>query len=91
LNISSEVNPPELKFRERFYYDAEREGILNRYTDLSIYLPKIHGYLLGLKSIKTLIVSFQKKLNLHAIISTIWIIDFHEKKIVVVLYFVEKC
>jgi hypothetical protein len=44
-----------LKFRERFHYNKEHENwSLNRFTDLSL-LAQIHGHLLGLKSIKTLI------------------------------------
>jgi hypothetical protein len=39
----------ELKFRERFHYDKERETcILKWFTDLSL----LHDYLVGLKSIK---------------------------------------
>ena len=50
----------ELIFRERFHYDRERENwILNRFTDLSL-ITQIHGYLLGVKSIKKLIGSLQK-------------------------------
>ncbi len=59
LNISSEVNPPELKFRERFHNDEEHENYFELVTDLCL-LPQIHSYLLGLKSIKTLIVGLQK-------------------------------
>jgi hypothetical protein len=51
---------PELIFKERVYYDKKRKNwILNKFTDLSP-LAKIHGYLLGLKSIKTLEVGHQK-------------------------------
>jgi hypothetical protein len=46
------------------------------YRYLSI-LATIHGYLLGLKSIETLIVGLSRNFDLYAIISAILIINFH--------------
>ncbi len=48
------LDPSELIFRERFHYAMEQENG-------SLLLAQIHGYILGLKSIKTLI----KNLNLE--------------------------
>jgi len=51
---------PELIFKDRVHYDKERENwTLNRFTYLSP-LAQIHGYLLSMKSIKTLEVGLQK-------------------------------
>jgi hypothetical protein len=40
LNISSEVNPPELKFRERFHYDEEHENCILNWLQISVYFSK---------------------------------------------------
>jgi hypothetical protein len=58
--------------------DSERHSISDRTVNAgALLIAQIHGYLLGLKSIKTLIVGLQKNLNLLAINSKILIINLH--------------